>query len=65
MGAPFPQGQANLCAFEDIVSLARHFVPAQSVVVERRGGGGGQLGRVHRWLGRGQRCQERFLGSLD
>eukprot|EP00438_Fugacium_kawagutii_P019995 Skav211724 [mRNA] locus=scaffold1965:26185:33696:- [translate_table: standard] len=29
------RGQANLCAFEDIVSLARRFVPPESSVVER------------------------------
>eukprot|EP00435_Cladocopium_sp_Y103_P022755 s3429_g5.t1 len=37
---PFVFRQANLCAFEDIVALARRFVPQNSAVVELYGGVG-------------------------
>ncbi|CAL1150750.1 unnamed protein product [Cladocopium goreaui] len=37
---PFVFRQANLCAFEDIVSLTRRFVPQNSAVVELYGGVG-------------------------
>jgi hypothetical protein len=41
------QGQANLCAFEDIVSLTRRFVPQNSAVVERAEAG--ELGMAMGW----------------
>ena len=40
------RGQANLCAFEDIVAKTRRFVPANSAVVEPAGLGVVDVGIV-------------------